>query len=202
MCTATYNRLIYILIKQAVLIVEILEYQSNVENGKAAIDFFLNDLGDANGATERRSKTLWTLDLFEDSDRVVFVPNLQLSSPPLQWDKDRAHLNIGRGSQKVAKKGSTNADWVDIEICILRFKDVKTDLLITLSMPHVEKKLDGGMVRGLWTEEYSNEFKQILEYFNIKDWSLFGEPEPVEESEPFLPYDFDDDDGEESDDNF
>ena len=154
-----------------------MEYQSNVENGKSAIDFFLNDLGDANGATERRSKALWTLDLFEDDSddkKLVFVPNLLLCCPPLQRDRDRAYLNIGRGSQKVTRKGSTNADWVDIEICILRFKDVKTDLLITLSMPHVEKKLDDGMVRGMWTEEYSSEFKQILEHFNIKDWSLFG----------------------------
>ena len=158
----------------AVLVVEILEFQSNVDNSNAC-DFFLTDLGDANGAVEQIIHTSRVVNLLgfacEENKEQLF-PSLALM--PTTTLQSQLHACVARGSQKIVQKGNTAAHWVDIELCALRLKDVETDLLITLSIPRKEEKNrssgDSRNVAGVDDEI----FKQILTSFNIKDWSLFG----------------------------
>jgi hypothetical protein len=73
---------------------------------------------------------------------------------------------------------------VDIEMCLLRFKSMETDLLITLTTP-----ISSGQVEEAGSGELCNApndnansvstFRQILKSFNIKDWNLFGTTDDV-----------------------
>ncbi|KAL7543075.1 hypothetical protein ACHAXR_012396 [Thalassiosira sp. AJA248-18] len=153
----------------AVLVVEILECQKNVENSDACA-FFLKDLADANEAflEDQCIHSGQVVDLDQDDKKKEkLFPNFSL---PASLHTSQLHACIARGSQKVAQgKGSTsNAHWIDVEICALRLKSVETDLLLTLSIPRKANKIEG------MEAEHSDVFKGILSSFNINDWSLFG----------------------------
>ena len=150
----------------AVLVIEILEYQTNVENNDAC-NFFLKDLGDANETPpeEQVIHSNQVINLLGNAceiNKEQILPSLVL--PPSTTLTSQLHACISRGTQKVKQKGSSTSECIDIELCALRLKDIDTDLLITLSIP----RTDGGSNVG---EEI---FKQILASFNIQDYSLFG----------------------------
>ena len=153
----------------AVLVIEILEYQTNVENNDAC-NFFLKDLGDAN-ETPPEEQVIYSNQVINllgnacEINKERILPSLVL--PPLTTLTSQLHACISSGTQKVKQKGLTTSQCIDIELCALRLKDIDTDLLITLSIPRREGK-DGSSDVG---EEI---FKQILASFNIQDYSLFG----------------------------
>ena len=75
---------------------------------------------------------------------------------------------------------------VDIEMCVLRFKSMETDLLITLTTPisndQVEEAGSGELRNTPIDDDNTNSvstFRQILKSFNIKDWNLFGTTDDV-----------------------
>jgi len=156
----------------AVLVIEILEYQTNVENNDAC-NFFLKDLGDANETPPEEqvihsNQVINLLGNACEMNKERILPSLAL--PPSTTLTSQLHACISRGTQKVKQKGSITSQCIDIELCALRLKDIDTDLLITLSIPRRNSgsDSDGGSNVG---EEI---FKQILASFNIKDYSLFG----------------------------
>ena len=153
----------------AVLVIEILEYQTNVENNDAC-NFFLKDLGEAN-ETPPEEQVIHSNQIINllgnacEMNKEQILPSLVL--PPSTTLTSQLHACISSGTQKVKQKGQTTSQCIDIELCALRLKDIDTDLLISLSIPRRGGK-DGGSNLG---EEI---FKQILASFNIQDYSLFG----------------------------
>eukprot|EP00571_Detonula_confervacea_P002548 CAMPEP_0172318650 /NCGR_PEP_ID=MMETSP1058-20130122/35477_1 /TAXON_ID=83371 /ORGANISM="Detonula confervacea, Strain CCMP 353" /LENGTH=200 /DNA_ID=CAMNT_0013033529 /DNA_START=8 /DNA_END=607 /DNA_ORIENTATION=+ len=159
----------------AVLVFEILQYQSDVENSNAC-SFFLKDLADANEASleEQQIHSEQVVNLLLDGNNdekkgQLFLPSLSL---PASMDNPlELYACISRGSQKVAqgKKGSTTKDahWIDVELCVLRLKNVETDLLVSLSIPRRENDDSG---EGLVADYHSGAFKEIVTSFNIRDW--------------------------------
>jgi len=153
-----------------VLVVEIIEYQRDVSNSDAC-SFFMKDLADANEVSleEQHIDMSQVLNLLEDEKERVhqLLPNFSLPEP---LGASQLYACIAKGSQKVAQgKKSTNAHYIDVELCVLRLENVETDLLITLSAPRRETNRGGGV-----GAELSNVFKEILTSLNIQDWSLFG----------------------------
>ena len=70
----------------------------------------------------------------------------------------QSYACIAKGSQKLAQgKGSTNAHFSDVGMCVMWLENVETDLLITLSIPHRETNHG----EGVWAE-HSDVFKEVL----------------------------------------
>jgi len=160
------------------LIVEILGREEQVGDEDAAM-FFFRDLAEANGdlVGDLEYNHVWTVgrnpresngkddeskEQVEDSN---LMPNLPVrvkacSCIGLQSvDPLRNRIELGEGK----------ASRIRVELCALRLEDVDTDLLITLTMPHAE---ESGNATG--EEGHSSLFLDILESFEIVDWSLFG----------------------------
>ena len=148
------------------LVIEILEHQSDVTNSDACA-YFLKDLADSNEASSlhivESSHVIVTLHHNDDNNnsingemkKMTWFPYLSI---PASSSKDaNCCACIARGSQKVMRtrggnEGSSakinNHDddatlshiiWIDVEICVLRLPTVRTDLLITLSTPQHEQ---------------------------------------------------------------
>jgi Ran-interacting Mog1 protein len=147
--------------EQRVLVVEIMEYQSQVEHADAALYFF-QDLAQANGIQEHCSFT------------ATHTPSLALACPlPAS-----ASVCSGSGIQKaqMGRDGTTSASkqlqeqiqWLQVELCVIRLPSVETDLLISLSHPISRSDT-------CTTEDALSEiFRQVITSFRIRDWSLFG----------------------------
>lgn len=155
------------------MVFEILEHQSNVENSNAC-SFFLKDLADANEASVVQQTIIISneiVDLLRDGEKKErLLPNFSL--PPVSLKLRQLYACVARESQKVVQgKGSTKSDphWIDVDMCVLRLRNVETDFLITLSIPR--KEIGEEDVGG---EGPSSVFMDILNSFNVKDWSLFG----------------------------
>ena len=191
----------------SVLVIEILEYQTTVEDDDACA-YFLQDLDvksenircpDCNYSNDERQPIV---NLFQEQPKVIdliynwtkryWLPNLKLP-PPYNNDDDIIHSDkspkykdffvacLGRGHRM------DEAYCVDIEICVLRFKSMETDLLITLTTPissgKVEEAGSGELCNAPIDDDDNarsvSTFRQILKSFNIKDWNLFGTTDDV-----------------------
>jgi hypothetical protein len=163
-----------------------------------ACAYFLQDLDvkpenvirpDCNYSNDERQPIV---DLFQEQPKVIdliyndsmnrnyWLPNLKLP-PPYNDDDDDDDANLSDKSLNnkdlfVACLGRGHrmdeSYCVDIEMCVLRFKSMETDLLITLTTP-----MSSGQVEEAGSGELCNSvstFRQILKSFNIKDWNLFG----------------------------
>ena len=142
----------------------------------------MKDLADANDVPleEQHIHSSQILNLLSNDDDGTrqLLPNFALPTTTDATTND-LYACISGGRQKVVqgKKGSTNdsndtAHWIDVEMFVLRLKNVETDILISLSAPHVENISDGK--EKVRMGEYSTTFKSVLAGFNIRDWSLFG----------------------------
>lgn len=142
----------------AVVVVEILEHQSDVKNEDASA-FFFSDLADANGVSlddmtiQSNNKLVFSVK-DDDASKQKYFQDFSLST-----QQSESHACIAVGKQQVADKS------LRIEMCVLRLTDVTTDLLITLSIPDNKQST---VVDGL-----SNVFRELLSTFSITDWNLF-----------------------------
>ena len=182
-----------------VIVVEILQYQDDAQDGT----FFFHDLGEANGIIttntneqqeqsiihSSREVNLLGYACEEEGNKEQIFPELTL--PPCTTLQSQVCACLVNGSQQVVKEKSRNASendnnnddnaaaaqWIDIEMCALRLKDIETDILITLSVPRKEDvggRANSSPVSGTTAEGRADMFKQILASFNIRDYSLFG----------------------------
>lgn len=141
------------------MVVEILEHQSDVKNEDAST-FFFSDLADANGVSvdditiQSNNNMIFSVK-DDDASKQKYFQNFSLST-----QQSESHACIAVGQQQVDDKS------LRIEMCVLRLKDVTTDLLITLSIPH--HKLSEVGVDGL-----SIVFRELISSFSITDWNLF-----------------------------
>ena len=145
----------------AVLVIEILEHQNDVKNEDAAT-FFFDDLADANGVSQEyhdtsiQSSMMISMGDDNDAKRQKYFPSFNAHTQQLAGAV--ACMSIGK--QQVVDK------CLRIEMCVLRLKNVTTDLLITLSTPEnkpISIEKDG----------FTNVFHEVLSTFSIKDWTLF-----------------------------
>jgi len=141
----------------AVLVVEILEHQSDIKNEDAST-FFFNDLAEANGLSQNDTTIIQSNMVFSVKDDNT-TKEKYLEKFSLSTQQSDAHACIAVGRQQIAEKS------LRIEMCVLRLTDVTTDLLITLTIPD-SKQISGG-------DGLSNSFCEILSTFCIIDWGLF-----------------------------
>ena len=68
-----------------------------------------------------------------------------------------------------------------IMLTLIRLVDQKTDILVTVNVPHVIGQYDTGSVdlehgkTGPLLEQATKWRGRVLETFEVKDWGLFGE---------------------------
>jgi hypothetical protein len=191
----------------SVLVIEILEYQTTVKDDDACAyflqdldvksenvhdwhDSYIDDTDDDTDDDNEESQLLQeqpkVIDLVYNWTKRYWLPNLKLP-PPYNTDDDINHSDkslkykdlfvacLGRGHRM------DESFRVDIEMCVLRFKSMETDLLITLTTPissgQVEEAGSGELCNAPIDDDNANSvstFRQILKSFNIKDWNLFG----------------------------
>lgn len=181
------------------LVVELLEYQSDVSNEDAA-SFFFRDLAESNGCSDADcalySSTVFSLcggegglkenhGEGENRDGENSVQHLFENIKQSFMNVSRGCCIILVGSQTVVQGKDVTSTHpstrdapkcIGIEMCILRLEQAATDLLITLSTPHDSKSTrssqDGNSRRGQST--VGDAFLEIVSAFRIQDWSLFG----------------------------
>eukprot|EP00804_Cyclotella_cryptica_P001418 CCRYP_003682-RA/>CCRYP_003682-RA protein AED:0.04 eAED:0.03 QI:0/-1/0/1/-1/1/1/0/217 len=185
----------------AVLVVEILQYQSDIANGDAA-SFFFRDLAESNECCDADcdlySSTVLSLCGTEDGWKENDAQGeIQDGGNLIRQLSENMNLSFGNasricciivvGSQKVVQgkdvvgtDPSTHthdaAKCIDVEMCILRLEQVETDLLITLSTPSDSTSIRSGDNGKSVTEQATvgDVFREIVSSVRIQDWTLFG----------------------------
>lgn len=93
-----------------------------------------------------------------------------------------AYTLISTQSPKVgaSKEGSSSPDFTAIIMTIIRLEKQKTDILITVNVPHIKGEYDEEDVdlelgkQGKLIGDAVEYSARIWQSFKIKDWSLFG----------------------------
>lgn len=66
-------------------------------------------------------------------------------------------------------------------LTLIRLADQKTDMLVTINVPHLPGQYEAGSVdlehgkMGALLEQAGKWRERVLETFEVKDWGLFGE---------------------------
>jgi hypothetical protein len=151
-------------IEGRLLVVEILDRQSNVTDEQAAAYFF-QDLAEANGMKAPDLK-------FYPQPELTNTSNMN-SAAGLP---DSAKVCFGTGYQKVAlgkehdiagNPRTQQVQSIRVELCAIRLPSVGTELLTTLSSPSDENLQET-------SSQPTEAFARILGSFQIQDWTLFG----------------------------
>jgi len=93
------------------------------------------------------------------------VYNLLATSPPGAKQQGRAN----------------EPDFVAILLTLIRLADQKTDILVTVNVPHVAGEYETASVdlehgkQGALLEQAGKWRERVLETFEVKEWGLFGE---------------------------
>lgn len=153
------------------LVVEILEMQTDVEDDCAA-SFFFNDLAERNDAMQNKN------------DIRFFTSKDHATSPALLNDgSNKVRACAGYGYQKVAMGRDFNAGGesrrarqeikcIRVDLHVFRLPLQETDLLITISSPADVTNLDE--VTSEMSPATSEILSQVVSTFQIRDWGLFG----------------------------
>mmetsp|Transcript_2807 Transcript_2807/g.7195 ORF Transcript_2807/g.7195 Transcript_2807/m.7195 type:complete len:199 (-) Transcript_2807:5-601(-) len=154
----------------ALLVIEILEYQSAVSN-EAAAEYFYKDLAESNGIVSTSNDLQLTSLSPPTAGRSILV------SSDESWGD--AIVCRGTGYQKIAQgkevdalgnpRALPEASWVTVHLACIRLPHVTTDLLVTVSWPQQTNPQQG-------SENGSSSvlFQSVLASLQIHDWSLFG----------------------------
>ena len=137
-------------------IVEIICYQDGIDGDPA--QFFFRDLSESNASIE--------------SEFSVIKEELIRDPPP------KCIISSGVGIQKIHRGRDTDYEgnpreltfeYINIELLVLRFKYLQTDLLVTLSSTMSN--------RSEVQTCFSDNFRRMLSTLTIRDYGLFGDGE-------------------------
>jgi len=172
-----------------------------------AAKFFFDDLADANGcdSAEQHGRHIFASQIVtvggfggntreEDTEHDVsqnLVPNLTETVYNACTCIGIQRIAMGR-DHNISRRKRTDQETrtAEIELCALCLEDVQTDLLITLTMPHVTKSDNAegttDMIRMMQGESkegvtgadgqvsHGSLFQNILKIFVVNDWTLFA----------------------------
>ncbi|KAM9440356.1 ran guanine nucleotide release factor isoform 1-T2 [Clarias gariepinus] len=140
------------------IIIELLEYQNNVEDSQAA-RYHFEDVAGSNKASESGQMEV---------KEVQCVPHdqLALSQCSSAW--------ILTGAQLISKFNEEAKNIVNIHLCLFRLPQYTTDILITFNNPVSISPLSsssGAVTEGVWTEQ---DFHTLVQSFQLLDPGVFG----------------------------
>ena len=145
------------------LIVEILQYQNDVSDEKAA-KFFFEELAEQNDAS---SFSILSSELLPVSSR----PKLPSSTC----------VTFLKGIQDAAKFREKSKNKIAVFQCVVRLRNVLADLLITLTVPiqinlsssSAKVVTDSVLKHGVDLRDSENLLRTMIHSFAVLDWSLF-----------------------------
>jgi len=145
------------------LIVEILEYQDDVSDEKAA-KFFFEELAEQNDAS---------------SFSILSSESLPESSRPL-LPKSMSVLLL-KGTQDASKFREASKNKIAVYQTVVRLRNVRADLLITLTVPiRIDLSSSSAKVvsksvlkHGIDLKDSESLFRGMVKSFGVFDWSLF-----------------------------
>ena len=145
------------------LIVEIMEYQNDVSDEKAA-KFFFEELAEQNNAS---SFSILSSELLPVSSR----PKLPSSTC----------VTFLKGIQDAAKFREKSKNKISVFQCVVRLRNVLADLLITLTVPiqinlsssSAKVVTDSVLKHGVDLRDSENLLRTMIQSFAVLDWSLF-----------------------------
>jgi hypothetical protein len=179
------------------LVLEILDYQSDVEDAQAA-RYLFQDLAHANGAAEVLSFVNNTTTLSLSSPLEEDIPEYSMAN---RFPTDSS-ICFGTGLQRIAVVGQTQLDIVSssgstsstpsssnrqhetnvagqsllqVQLCVIRLPSVQSELLVTLSTPCDEDEsslMSSSLSASLLLS--TDIFREVLSTLQVRDWSLFG----------------------------
>ncbi|KAF5891141.1 ran guanine nucleotide release factor [Clarias magur] len=140
------------------IIIELLEYQSHVEDSQAA-RYHFEDVAGSNKASEAGQMEVM---------KVQCVPHdqLTLSQCSSAW--------ILNGAQLISKFNEEAKNVVNIHLCLFRLPQYTTDIMITFNNPVSISPLSsssGVVTEGVWTEQ---DFHTLVQSFQLLDPGVFG----------------------------
>ena len=145
------------------LIIEILEYQDDVADEKAAA-FFFEELAEQNDAS---SFSILSSELLPVSSR----PKLPSSTC----------ATFLKGTQDAAKFRESSKNKIAVFQSVVRLRNVRADLLITLTVPirinlfssSSKVVTESVLKHGIDLQDSENLFRAMVNSFAVLDWSLF-----------------------------
>jgi Ran-interacting Mog1 protein len=146
--------------ERRLLVIEILDFQSSVNNENAA-KYHFQDLAEAN------SLAFPSADAHFTPSSIMNDQLLTPSSLGLPAGTVGLFCSSGTGHQRVKQDNTAAPKWLRVDLCVIRLPHVQTDLLVTLSAPS-ESNLHQGV------EQTASCFHEILSSIRIRDWGLFN----------------------------
>lgn len=158
------------------LVIEIVERQGHIEDSDAAL-FFFNELAEQNDVLQTENDIR-----FRALDEPPSATAL-LDDASIVGGENKPSLSAGCGYQKVAmgrdydNEGHSRRDrqeikCVRVDLCVLRFPEQETDLLVTISRPVENSTFN--QVPLETSSEASGILSRIISTLRIRNWELFG----------------------------
>merc|ERR1719437_10518 len=132
-------------------IVELLDLETTASD-EACSAYYFTDLSDANGALNKNITNKH--DSLSNNDAQSILSNM---------NAENVFIGICNGWQDVSLDNMNATQRIWIDLCVIRLKDVATDVLITLTVPVSNHDTS-----------HNSSFIHILSSLRINDWSLFA----------------------------
>ncbi|KAK5114278.1 hypothetical protein LTR62_002529 [Meristemomyces frigidus] len=118
----------------------------------------------------------------EDMGRLKMVQEANVAVCAKMPPGTPVHTLVATAPAGEKMRGRTNEpDFVDLLLVVVRLEQQKTDLVVTINVPHVPGSYDPGSVdreggkRGPLLERAWVMRTKVLESLEVRDWNLFGE---------------------------
>ena len=148
------------------LVIEILQYQSDVSDDTAA-SYFFEDLRDANGTSMQDSRFQAISSSNDTIRQRLELPSTARLCPGVGYQR----VLLGREVDIGGNPRIQEERFLRVDLCAIRLPSVETDLLVTLSTPTTSLESSPQGPEGV---QMSSLFESILATLKIRDWNLFG----------------------------
>merc|ERR1712084_58863 len=140
-------------------IVELLDLDKNISDDESCSTYYFTDLSEANNAV--------SINITNKYDSQSNADLLQQIMCNLKLSNSNVFIGMCNGWQDMTCDTNQEAQQrIWIELCVIRLKDVSTDLLITWTIPILDSAAS--------TDQYNVSFMKILSTLRVNDWSLFA----------------------------
>ncbi len=168
--------------KDCSIVVEILEYQQDVQNDQA-MEFFWTDLAEVNEASAAGQASVDATEVIPDAS-MPSLPPADSSAPSDVIGGSKAATSVVKlglvGRQRVAKFHETARNTVRIYMAALRIPSKSTDILIHINAPlevdaasSSSSLFPSDMPAEALDAQGLRIMQRLLQTLTIKDWGLF-----------------------------
>ena len=149
-------------VRDSCLVVELLDLDTiNESDDESCSKYYFTDLSEANNAVSANITSK-----YDSSHANSNTDQLQQLICNLKLSNSNVFIGMCNGWQEMICDTNQEPQRIWIELCVMRLKDVSTDMLITWTIPILDSAAT--------SDQYHVSFMNILSTLRVNDWSLFA----------------------------